>query len=283
MSVAHLDCRNVNNLLQSLLNYHSCIKLRRTRKTGSGGIVSTMAAFEITIAGDSALNLKFANVITPETSTLIRMAADNLSHDPIPGVVELVPTFCSLMICYNPLVIGFDELSERLRGKLRDLGTADLSVRRIVHIPICYGGYFGPDLKDVAAHAHLTENQVIAIHSAKDYLIDMLGFLPGFAYLGDLDERLHTPRLATPRTRIETGSVGIGGAQTGVYPLPSPGGWRIIGRTPLRPYDPDREKPILYEAGEYLRFEPISAAEYAAIETQLAAGAYEYNITTEEG
>ncbi len=242
-----------------------------------------MAAFEITIAGDSALNLKFANVITPETSTLIRMAADNLSHDPIPGVVELVPTFCSLMICYNPLVIGFDELSERLRGKLRDLGTADLSVRRIVHIPVCYGGYFGPDLKDVAAHAHLTENQVIAIHSAKDYLIDMLGFLPGFAYLGDLDERLHTPRLATPRTRIETGSVGIGGAQTGVYPLPSPGGWRIIGRTPLRPYDPDREKPILYEAGEYLRFEPISAAEYAAIETQLAAGAYEYNITTEEG
>ena len=109
----------------------------------------------------------------------------------------------------------------------------------------------------------------------------MLGFLPGFAYLGGLDERICTPRLAVPRTLIEPGSVGIGGSQTGIYPLPSPGGWQIIGRTPLRPYDPDRDEPILYAAGEYLRFVPIAPDEYSAIETQLAANAYEYQIIWE--
>ena len=124
----------------------------------------------------------------------------------------------------------------------------------------------------------MSAEEVIAIHSGHDYLIDMLGFLPGFAYLGGLDERLHTPRLATPRTRIEPGAVGIGGAQTGIYPLASPGGWRIIGRTPVRPYDPDREPPILYAAGDYLRFVPITAQEFSLIETQVEAGTYECEI-----
>ena len=223
-----------------------------------------MAGFTITIAGDSALNLEFAHAISAETSAQIRMAAENLTADPVHGITELVPTFCSLMVYYDPLVITFDELSTKLRGKLRDVGEADLSVRKIV-----------------AAHAGLTEAEVIAIHTDRDYLIDMLGFLPGFAYLGGLDERLHTPRLATPRTRIEPGSVGIGGAQTGIYPLASPGGWQIIGRTPLKPYDPDREEPILYAAGEYLRFVPITPDEYTAIEAQLAADTYSYGIFVE--
>ncbi|MEA5019716.1 MAG: 5-oxoprolinase subunit PxpB [Gordonibacter sp.] len=240
-----------------------------------------MAGFTITIAGDSALNLEFANTISAETSAKIRMAAENLTADPIKGITELVPTFCSLMVYYNPLIITFDELSTRLRGKLRDVGEVDLSVRKIVQIPVCYGGDFGPDLESVAKHANLSPHEVIKMHTAHDYLIDMLGFLPGFAYLGGLDPRLHTPRLATPRTLIEPGSVGIGGAQTGIYPLASPGGWQIIGRTPLRPYDPDRTKPILYAAGEYLRFIPIAPDEYAAIETQLAANTYEYRIFVE--
>ena len=145
-------------------------------------------------------------------------------------------------------------------------------------IPVCYGGDFGPDLSDVAEHAGMSAEEVIAIHSGHDYLIDMLGFLPGFAYLGGLDERLHTPRLATPRTRIEPGAVGIGGAQTGIYPLASPGGWRIIGRTPVRPYDPDRESPILYAAGDYLRFVPITPQEFSLIETQVESGTYECEI-----
>ena len=210
-----------------------------------------MAGFSITIAGDSALNLEFAHAISPETSAMIRLAAENLTADPIEGITELVPTFCSLMVYYNPLVVTFDELSAHLRGKLRDVGEADLSVRKIVQIPVCYGGEYGPDLANVAAHAGLTPQEVVNIHTAHDYLIDMLGFLPGFAYLGGLDERLHTPRLATPRTRIE-------------------------------PYDPDRTEPILYAAGEYLRFVPITADEYAAIEQQLAANTYEYQIFVED-
>ncbi len=241
-----------------------------------------MAGFTITIAGDSALNLEFSKTISAETSAQIRIAAENLTADPIYGIVEMVPTFCSLMVYYNPLLISFDELSLKLQGKLRDIGKADLSVRKIVPIPVCYGGEFGADLATVAQHSGLSEEEVIALHSGHDYLIDMLGFLPGFAYLGGLDERLHTPRLAVPRTRLEAGSVGIGGAQTGIYPLPSPGGWQIIGRTPLKPYDPDRENPILYAAGEYLRFVPISLDEYAAIETQLAAGTYSYGIFVED-
>ena len=226
-----------------------------------------MAGFTITIAGDSALNLEFAHAISAETSAKIRMAADNLTADPIRGITELVPTFCSLMVYYNPLVVTFDELSTKLRSKLRDVGEADLSIRKIVPIPACYGGEFGPDLANVAQLAGLSEDEVIAIHTERDYLIDMLGFLPGFAYLGGLDERLHTPRLAVPRTRI--------------YPLASPGGWQIIGRTPLKPYDPDREEPILYAAGEYLRFVPITPDEYTAIEAQLAAGTYSYGIFVE--
>ena len=225
-----------------------------------------MAGFTITIAGDSALNLEFAHAISAETSAKIRMAADNLTADPIRGITELVPTFCSLMVYYNPLVITFDELSTKLRSKLRDVGEADLSIRKIVPIPVCYGGEFGPDLANVAQLAGLSEDEVIAIHTERDYLIDM---------------RLHTPRLAVPRTRIEPGSVGIGGAQTGIYPLASPGGWQIIGRTPLKPYDPDREEPILYAAGEYLRFVPITPDEYTAIEAQLAAGTYSYGIFVE--
>lgn len=240
-----------------------------------------MTAFTISIAGDSALNLEFADAISAETSAKIRNAADALAADPIEGVIELIPTFCSLMVCYDPLVIGFDELSAQLRNRLDDVGTTEVGTRRIVTIPVCYGGDFGPDMGKVVEHSGLTEEEVIAIHSGHDYLIDMLGFLPGFAYLGGLDERLHTPRLDTPRTRIEPGSIGIGGEQTGVYPLASPGGWQIIGRTPLRPYDPDREPPILYEAGDCLRFVPITPDEYAAIEAQLAAGTYHYEIVTE--
>lgn len=241
-----------------------------------------MATFSISIAGDSAVNLEFAHAITPETSRLVRVAAQTLTDDPVRGVVEVVPTFCSLMVCYDPLVIGYDDLIARISGKLRNLSAVETGMRRIVSIPVCYGGSFGPDLDAVAAHAALTPDEVVSLHSGRDYLIDMLGFLPGFAYLGGLDPRLYTPRLAAPRTVIPAGSVGIGGAQTGIYPLPSPGGWQLIGRTPLRPYDPERAQPILYSAGDYLRFSPIGEDRYHALETQIAAGQYVYDIRMEE-
>ena len=237
-----------------------------------------MADFRITIAGDSAINLVFASTISPETSALIRLSASNLEKDPLPGIVEVVPTFCSLMVCYDPVIIGYDELCQRLRSKLRHVDVSHNTIKTIIEIPVCYGGDFGPDLPYVAKHANLSEEEVVRIHTEHDYLIDMLGFMPGFAYLGGLDPRIRTPRLAVPRTAIKAGSVGIGGEQTGIYPLTSPGGWQLIGRTPLRPYDPDREKPILYEAGQYLRFVPISPEKYTAIEQQLAAHTYHYQI-----
>ena len=165
-----------------------------------------MAGFNITVAGDSAINLEFGNVISEKTNGLIRAAAQTLEADPINGVIEFVPTFCSLMVVYDPCVVGYDELTSQVRGKLRGLVATTGGIHRVVKIPVCYGGDFGPDLADVAEHAGMSVEEVIAIHSGHDYLIDMLGFLPGFAYLGGLDERLHTPRLATPRRRASTRS-----------------------------------------------------------------------------
>lgn len=240
-----------------------------------------MAGFNITISGDSAINLEFAKTISPQTSGMIRVAAQTLTDDPIPGVTELVPTFCSLMVTYDPCVIGYDELCQRVQGKLRNLAAAEAGVKRIVVIPVCYGGEFGPDLADVASLAGLSAEEVIRRHSSRDYRIYMLGFLPGFPYLGGLDESISAPRLDSPRERIPRGSVGIGGSQTGIYPMESPGGWRLIGRTPILPYDPTRTPPVLYAAGDSIRFVPIDRARYDALAAAVAAGTYIHQVAEE--
>ena len=154
--------------------------------------------------------------------------------------------------------------------------------KKVFEIPVCYGGEFGPDLATIAEHAGLSEQEVIDIHTSTDYLIYMLGFLPGFTYLGGLDERIHTPRLANPRIRIPAGSVGIGGSQTGIYPMDSPGGWQLMGLTPVKTYDPDREVPILVEAGDYIRFVPVDRAEYDRIKTEVEQGTYRVRIVEGE-
>jgi inhibitor of KinA len=136
----------------------------------------------------------------------------------------------------------------------------------MVEIPVCYGGAFGPDLAFVAQHAQLTPDEVVARHSAPNYLVHMIGFTPGFPYLGGLDERLATPRLASPRAQVPAGTVGIAGAQTGIYSVPTPGGWQLIGRTPLQLFNPAWDAPSLLRAGQHLRFVPISAAEYARLQ-----------------
>lgn len=228
--------------------------------------------------GDSALSLSFGSAICPEINSRIRSFCKSLEQQPIQGVTEVLPTFCSVMVCYQPLAVSYGGLVRNLKRRLHKLNTQEKDPGRVFQIPVCYGGQWGEDLEFVASHAGLTPDEVIQLHSGRDYLIYMLGFLPGFAYLGGLDPKLFTPRLQVPRVSIPAGSVGIGGEQTGVYPLDSPGGWQLIGRTPLRPYDPNRPEPILYRAGDYIRFLPISQEEYDSIAWQVEKGCYQVEI-----
>ncbi len=234
-------------------------------------------------AGDSAVNVEFGRTIDPEINKKIRSLSDSLSRKPIRGVTECIPTFRSLLVCYDPLQTGGEALIKKLKKRIDKLDSAASVSKRVFKIPVCYGGEFGEDIAFVASHAGLTEQEVIDIHTSRDYLIFMLGFLPGFAYLGDMDKRLHTPRLSNPRTSIPAGSVGIGGEQTGIYPLASPGGWQLIGRTPVRPYDPEAEQPILYSAGDYIRFFSVDEQEYRRIEQLVERGEYECEVIMGEG
>lgn len=205
--------------------------------------------------GDAAIVVEFGSVIDPEINRKVQML--NARVQSLEGIVETVPTFRSLMIVYDPLKLSYGKLKQILKKIPVDSGeTVDKG--RVIEIPVCYGGIYGEDLEDVAKYAGLSTEEVIRLHSEREYPVYMMGFLPGFPYLGGMDPRLETPRLQTPRTAIPAGSVGIGGAQTGVYPLESPGGWRLIGRTPLRLYDPTRSDPVLLRSGDRIRFIPIT-------------------------
>lgn len=241
-----------------------------------------MDGFMFLPAGDCALTVEFAKEISEQASQRVRALAQALKEAPIPGVAEWVPTYRSLLVCYDPEIISLRRLTMKLRRLMAREGPAGETKKRVFTIPVCYGGSYGEDLPFVASHAGLSPEKVVAIHSLVDYRIFMLGFLPGFPYLGGLDPRIHTPRLSTPRTRIPPGAVGIGGGQTGIYPMASPGGWQLIGATPLRLYDPKREKPILYEAGDYLRFVPIDEGEFELIRGQVEAGTYEVRVREEQ-
>lgn len=223
-------------------------------------------------AGEQGIVIQLGSSIEEETNRKIRYLMQRLSSRR--EILEMIPTFCSLLILFDLKKTSYARMETLLRGELPHLNQLPTQEKIIHRIPVCYGGEFGEDLDFVAQHAGLTPEEVVKLHSGRDYLIYMLGFLPGFAYLGGMDERLFCPRLDSPRVRIPAGSVGIGGEQTGVYPLDSPGGWRLIGRTPLKPYDPGREKAFLYQAGEYIRFVPVSRAEYdrMALEASGAAG-----------
>lgn len=226
------------------------------------------------LTGDTSLSVEFGNEISEEISRKVRAFRLALEKAGVPGIVETVPTYRSLMIHYDPAVIRYGPLRDRLEHLLTEAEAAPLLPGTVLEIPVLYGGDMGPDLSFVAAHAGLSEEEVIRIHSGADYLIYMLGFTPGFAYLGGMSERIAAPRLTEPRVLIPAGSVGIAGTQTGVYPIDSPGGWRLIGRTPVKMYDPKREKPFLAEAGQYVRFTPVTQEEYDAILREAEAGTY---------
>lgn len=224
-----------------------------------------MLPFTVCPVGDTGLLVSFEQRIAQSVGAAVAALNTRVVAAAIPGVVETVPAFASLLIFYDPLVTEYDAVAATVQ-KLAQAPDSDTAAEegRLVEIPVCYGGAFGPDLPFVAEHAGLTETEVIRLHAGRDYPIYMLGFLPGFPYLGGLDERLFTPRLPTPRTAIPAGSVGIGGEQTGVYPIASPGGWQLIGRTPLKLFDPSVGR-LPYAAGDRIRFCPITQDEFDAI------------------
>ena len=231
-------------------------------------------------AGDQALVVELGDAISPEINRRVRNLMLAVEKASFPGVLDLVPTYRSLLICYDPMTIAAPELEDSVRQVEVGLNEQALNKPRIVQIPTRYGEEHGPDLEFVAEQAGLTIPEVVSIHSGTDYLVYMMGFTPGFPYLGGLSERLVTPRLDTPRKEIPAGSVGIAEGQTGVYPVASPGGWRLIGRTPLQLFDPDREAPALLNAGDYVRFAPVGTDdEYMEIQRRVEAG--EYEVTTE--
>ncbi len=232
-------------------------------------------------AGDRAMVVEFGNEISERINNQVHGLEAKLTKSRIPGIVELVPAFRSLMIYYDPCKISFQELEKSIRGFGSILEYSKNQKKRILKIPCCYGARFGPDLKDMEEYTGLDRDEIIRIHSSVDYKIYMMGFLPGFVYLGGLDRRIEMPRLKTPRVRILPGAVGIGGSQTGVYPVASPGGWRLMGGTPVNFYDPDREEPILCKAGEYIRFVPITIDDYYHIRRMIVKGTYQVEIVEE--
>ena len=240
-----------------------------------------MQEIKILTAGDSSLLIEFGNEISPEINQKMKTTVKLMKEQHIEGVVDMIPAFCSLLINYDPRVISYEELYDRMKALVKVEVKAEAGVKRVFEIPVCYGGAYGPDIENIAEHAGLSVEEVIKIHSSRDYLIYMLGFLPGFTYLGGLDERIHTPRLANPRLKINAGSVGIGGSQTGIYPLDSPGGWQLMGMTPVKTYDPEIEVPILMEAVDYIRFVPVDEEEYFRIQELVEKG--EYQVVTHEG
>lgn len=219
----------------------------------------------IRLSGDRALLVEYGDGIDPVINEKVRAMTALLKRNLPAGVEAVVPAYRSLSILYEPLATNPDRLTEILHALEADSDAIQVAEPKIVPIPVCYGGGFGPDIGIVMEHTGLREDEVIAIHASVDYPIYMIGFTPGFCYLGGLDRRLQTPRRKTPRISLPAGSVGLAESQTGMYPVESPGGWQIIGRTPLRLFTPARENPFLYEAGDRIRFVPTTEAEFGRL------------------
>ena len=232
-------------------------------------------------AADQALVVELGDSISADINARVRDLLLAIEQQKPPGVIDLVPSYRSLLVQYDPIKTSYEGLIASVREIEATLDTRSLEKPKTVHLPTLYGGEYGPDLDFVAKHADLSEQEVIQLHSDTDYRVYMVGFSPGFPYLGGLDDRLATPRLPTPRTQIPAGSVGIAENQTGVYPQASPGGWRLIGRTPLKLFDPSREPPALLQAGDFIRFDRLeSEDEYLAVQRDIEAGRYRVTVET---
>ncbi len=222
-------------------------------------------------AGDQALAVEFSSRIDAAINARVIALAKSLADDPLPGVRETVPSYRSLLVCYDPEAVRGAALTETLQRRAAAISDA-VSASRLWRVPLLFGGSAGLDLEDLAQMKSLSVDELIALFVSPEYRVYMIGFAPGFAYLGGLPELLHTPRLPTPRQRLEAGAVGIGGEQANINSVAGPSGWRFVGRTPLRLFDPARPEPFLFAAGDAVRFVPVSAEEAADLDAAVAAG-----------
>lgn len=212
--------------------------------------------------GDTAAYMKFGDGINSEHQKTIQAMMHSLQQEPFIGYIECVPAYTNLTVYYNPLLVqqhtrtpsAFAEVERELSARFAKLNTAQATAPRTVEIPVVYGGIFGPDIEEVAKHNNLSVEEVIAIHTSEPCLVYMLGFAPGFPFLGGMNEKIATPRKSVPRLKIPAGSVGIAGKQTGIYPLETPGGWQIIGRAATPLFNPANEPPTLLQSGNYVKF-----------------------------
>jgi len=225
--------------------------------------------------GDTALLVEFGDAISLELNRKVVGLDEAIMKADVLGVEELVPTYRSLLVRYDPLRTTYEKLVFRVKEVEENMtGSIAEVVGRKVSVPVLYGGEYGPDLSYVAGFHRLTEERVVRLHSESEYRIYMIGFVAGFPYLGTVPDEIATPRLETPRLRVPAGSVGIAEKQTGIYPCEAPGGWQIIGRTPLELFDSLRQPPALLEPGDIVKFEPISAERFKSIRESVLKGAY---------
>ena len=208
--------------------------------------------------GDAALVVEFGEAIDPAINQRVQAFAQRLEAARLPGITDIVPTYRSVLIHYDPLRLSYEEVTSWARVQFQPAGLPVSAGRNRIEIPTVYGGEFGVDLHFLARYHHLSLKDIIRLHSSADYTVYMMGFMPGFPYLGGLPPELETPRLETPRTLVRAGSVGIAGQQTGIYPLDSPGGWRVIGHTAVKLFDPALDPPTLLAPGDTVRFVPVS-------------------------
>jgi KipI family sensor histidine kinase inhibitor len=217
--------------------------------------------------GDNALVVEFGNTISPAVNRKVIALSESIQEVGIQGVEELVGTYRSLLVRYDPLMTTCEQLVSRIKEIERKLKTSIVEREgKRVTFPVVYGGEYGPDLSYVARYHRLTEEQVVRLHSEVKYRVYMIGFVAGFPYLGEVADEIATPRHETPRLKVPAGSVGIAEKQTGAYPCEAPGGWQIIGRTPLKLFNPRQQPPTLVEPGDIVKFEPISEMKFKTIE-----------------
>jgi len=227
-----------------------------------------VSSFRIVPVGDATLVVEFEERIDPAVNARAVAAADLLRSASIAGVRDVVPTYRSVAVYFDPLLTDHRGLMRRLEQAATEPPRADRGDHALIRVPVCYGYDCGPDLKDIAGFAHASEADVVAIHTSRTYRVFMLGFMPGFAYMGVVDSRIAVPRREAPRVRVPRGSVCIAGIQTSVHPVDAPSGWHLIGRTPLRPFDPMRSDPFLMKPADEVQFYSINRQEFERLDRQ---------------